>query len=90
MKLRIRFALYKFGGTYDNFLRLVRPAGPCSDKLAAIRRTHLAEPVFGRSLGICGNFLRPALLACPCFRRHAAIPRIARPLGLAWVRSGAF
>jgi hypothetical protein len=73
--------LYKSGGTYDNSLRLVRQAGPCSDMLASIRRTHPSELVFGRSPGICGNFLRLAPLTYPCFRRHAATPRIARPLG---------
>jgi hypothetical protein len=72
-------ALCKSRDTCGNFLRLVRPIGPCRGRLVAIRRTHPSELVVGRSPGICGNFLRPARQACPCFRRHAAIARIPRP-----------
>lgn len=72
--------LYKSRDTYGNFLRLVRPTRSCRGRLVSVRRTHPSELVFGKSPGICGNFLRPAPLTCPCFRRHAAIPRIAHPL----------
>ena len=71
---------YKSRDTYGNFLRLVRPTGPCRDKLVSIRRTRLCEPALGRSRDTCGNFLRPVRLARPCFRRHAAIARIVRHL----------
>jgi hypothetical protein len=39
------------------------------------------------SLGICGNFLRPAPLARPCFRRRAAIARIPPAVGRLPVQS---
>ena len=44
------------------------------------RRRRPCELAFGRSPCIGGNFLRPAPLARPCFRRRAAIARIAHPL----------
>src|SRR5882724_7339850 len=69
--------LYRSRDTCGNFLRLVRPTRPYRGRLVSIQRTRPCELVFGRSPGICGNFPRPAPLACPCFRRHAAIARIA-------------
>jgi hypothetical protein len=73
---RTKVDLYKFGDIYDNSLRLVRPTGLVKTSLPQFAAY---IPPNGRSPGICGNFLRPAPRACPCFRRHAAIPRIGHP-----------
>ena len=67
----------KSGDTCGNFLRLVRPTGPCSGKLASTRRKHPFVPVSGTFRGISGSCLRPAPLERLCIRRHVAIARTA-------------